>query len=572
VKQSTSDADDANPSITTAIPRIPFRVRVGVACPRVLPRDPRLVARVSEVKEQILRTISSTPHTPVYLAVVAALTGDADRLVARALLQDASAVLEAILPGTPADSLADSLTDLSDETAREEREEFEDYEGLLGQAKVRLVAPASTPPEDASSRAQDYVLDRSDVLIALGDGQPGNSAGRGADGTAEVVARARERQMPLYWIATTPPFSMRYEPGLGLHRQVFNDLDHYNQDSVDAGQIHQDIHERTRKLADEAGRAGLEPDVLVPLGEWILPTYAKAHALAVHYRRQYFRFGGDALFGLSALATTIAIGQWLFFHDMPGLAALEFLAMVLALFLVTYGRRRRWHDRWISCRALAEQLRALLFLTLAGVVPETVVSSAYQQAGELDEDEWQWRVLDEVWYQRPSAPVSDDQIESIKQMLVDAWIGTQVDYHERATKRHGRSHRRLTALATTLFFATLLASAFHILGGVASVAGGGLGVVSGHLERIAPLWVLLSVALPACAAALGGIDAQRDHLRQSERSRHMVGQLKEVRERMRRAHSPARVRTVARDVERTILSENRDWLVVMRPRELELPV
>ena len=57
------------------------------------------------------------------------------------------------------------------------------------------MAPARTR-EEAYLAAGLGVLDRSDALLALWDGEPA----RGRGGTAEVVAEARARALPLTWV------------------------------------------------------------------------------------------------------------------------------------------------------------------------------------------------------------------------------------------------------------------------------------------------------------------------------------------------------------------------------------
>lgn len=76
-----------------------------------------------------------------------------------------------------------------------------EFNELLAAAdEVEVIAP---PSDDDGSREAAYeraglaVLDRSDVLLALWDGEPG----RGRGGTAELVAEARRRQHPVEVVA-----------------------------------------------------------------------------------------------------------------------------------------------------------------------------------------------------------------------------------------------------------------------------------------------------------------------------------------------------------------------------------
>lgn len=64
---------------------------------------------------------------------------------------------------------------------------------LLRRASAVWRVPADVAPGDRYAAASERVLDRSDVLVAVWDGDPGGVHG----GTAQTVARARERGLPV---------------------------------------------------------------------------------------------------------------------------------------------------------------------------------------------------------------------------------------------------------------------------------------------------------------------------------------------------------------------------------------
>lgn len=118
--------------------------------------------------------------------VVTSLAEGADRLVARRAARLRGWSHEVILPLDPDDYEAD----FADE------ESVAEFRRLLAAAvAVDQVAPAASR-EDAYLAAGLAVLDRSDALLAIWDGEP--SRGRG--GTAEIVAEARARALPLTWV------------------------------------------------------------------------------------------------------------------------------------------------------------------------------------------------------------------------------------------------------------------------------------------------------------------------------------------------------------------------------------
>jgi hypothetical protein len=67
---------------------------------------------------------------------------------------------------------------------------------LLDRADQVVEMPERLSREEAYAAAGDEILERSDVLLAIWDGQ----GAQGEGGTGEVVARARARHMPIAWV------------------------------------------------------------------------------------------------------------------------------------------------------------------------------------------------------------------------------------------------------------------------------------------------------------------------------------------------------------------------------------
>jgi hypothetical protein len=164
----------------------PIRLRIGVTGHRRLPNEEALALQVRRALERIREIISLSSPDPLAFTVVSPLAEGADRLVAREVLQDPDACLEAPLP-LPRD---DYLRDF--ETAESKRE----FETMLGGADVVTEVHQPGSRTEAYERVGRYVVDHSDVLIALWDGEPS----RGQGGTADIVAYARARKLPLFWI------------------------------------------------------------------------------------------------------------------------------------------------------------------------------------------------------------------------------------------------------------------------------------------------------------------------------------------------------------------------------------
>jgi hypothetical protein len=117
--------------------------------------------------------------------VVSALAEGADRLVVNAGFS-AGFGLIAILPFT-ADEYA---RDFDSEASRA------DFRTLLTRAnRIAVLAGQRTAPEDAYYQAGIAVLDQSNIVIAVWDGEPAHGKG----GTTEIVQEAMKRGLPVLW-------------------------------------------------------------------------------------------------------------------------------------------------------------------------------------------------------------------------------------------------------------------------------------------------------------------------------------------------------------------------------------
>ncbi len=90
-----------------------------------------------------------------------------------------------------------------------------EFDRLLETARSVMQPEMPFDKEEGYLWASEAVLARADTLLAVWDGGSGN----GAAGTAETVARARKRGIPVIWIPTEPPHTVQVlEPGVGTAR------------------------------------------------------------------------------------------------------------------------------------------------------------------------------------------------------------------------------------------------------------------------------------------------------------------------------------------------------------------
>jgi hypothetical protein len=132
------------------------------------------------------------------LRLISPLAEGADRLVAREVLSRTNSELVVPLPVPREEYLNSEL-----------RDEFRE---LIERAIEVIQLPPAESREASYERAGHFVLDNSDLLLALWDGE--RASGRG--GTGDIVVRARTLKHPIAWIFARNgmrAFSARREAG-----------------------------------------------------------------------------------------------------------------------------------------------------------------------------------------------------------------------------------------------------------------------------------------------------------------------------------------------------------------------
>jgi hypothetical protein len=156
-------------------------ISVGVSGHRHLSNLDEIARAIDDVLGKILAHFGDRS-----LQVISPLAEGADRLVAVRAIGSFSARLIVPLPLEKSDYMRDFLSEASKS----------EFSTLLASAD-RVIEPSlSKTRQDAYLDAGLYVLDHSDVLITVWDGAPA----RGTGGTADIVAEARRREMPIAWV------------------------------------------------------------------------------------------------------------------------------------------------------------------------------------------------------------------------------------------------------------------------------------------------------------------------------------------------------------------------------------
>ena len=188
---------------------IPLCFRVGVTGHRQLGHEAHVRSVVRSALLRILdfADLPRTPWTPITLTAVSALAEGADRIVARELLAVSTELLgqdgrlEVILPVE---------TSAYEKDFPRTRGEFVE---LLAIADRVDVVGASATRNDAYLRCGQQIVDRSEVVIAVWDGQ----AAEGTGGTAEIVSYARTKGVPI--VVVSPKVGGSFFEQVGWERR-----------------------------------------------------------------------------------------------------------------------------------------------------------------------------------------------------------------------------------------------------------------------------------------------------------------------------------------------------------------
>jgi len=156
-------------------------IRIGVTGHRILAEPDKIEAGVEEALRRIEQAFPGEP-----LIVISALAEGADRIVAQHVLARPGARLVVPLP-LPRSQY---LTDFKSEESRAE------FLRLAEQAYQVIEMPPMPTRDQAYETSGEYVLNNSDVLIAIWDGE----GAQGLGGTGEIIALARKRGLPIAWV------------------------------------------------------------------------------------------------------------------------------------------------------------------------------------------------------------------------------------------------------------------------------------------------------------------------------------------------------------------------------------
>lgn len=430
------------------------------------------------------------PASPI--VVLSPLAAGADTLCARAAL-DAGCALAAPLPLPPDEYRKDFTPG-----------EAAVFDVLSAEAQDCFVAPDTEPRPARPTRgwhyrqAGLYVAAHCHLLLALWDGEP--QLTEDGCGTYETVRQMLGGDLeglaasapagkcgPLIQIVTPraaagkPP----KEPAFWLHQpgcapvsrggfpalDVFRDIDDFN------WEIKMNLHWVVRER--ESCVAGcIDPGIAASLDgsqQALLGAFAAADTLAVHNQQKRLR----VVQALSAIALLLVL-SFLFYDEAASFAALVVYGLLLLPAAAVYflSARRKYHEKYLRFRTLAETLRVQFYLRLAGIAGPWLCIPA-------------WRRERPVTFVENAAagfiplPPQNPRPDDARRF----WVNGQLGYHRRSLQKKGTKNRLNERASLWLLLAAVLFYFVVLL-----------------LEIFAPgLMARSLVALPGFAFGLSGL-------------------------------------------------------------------
>jgi hypothetical protein len=577
----------ASPSSHPPKPRLTVRVGItghrpnkltGAAAARVKQQLPEIFAAIERITASILRESAAVyADEPAAFRMICGFAEGADQIAVTAC--PAGWRIEATLPFPRQEYLKDFVTSAAGD-GRDVRDEF--LQSLIKASVVTEIDDPSGSRDHGYAKAGGFMLRQIDVLVAVWDGKPPRPAGTGSIAREAVAAG-----IPVVWLSTVdeaPPCLITHlPPGTELPAAVCE----YTEPALLAA-LAGAFAAPTRSGAASAPRAGLDrylgerwkrrtwfsaydtlrqvargrlprPVLSLPsfeqhchdwdsflasapaaaelherIGHVLAPRHAWADTLAIHYSHLY-RSAYVFCYFLSAVAVFIALGT-VFIHDAPDASARDVLGaravfvgcewIVISIIILTVwlGLNRRWHERWLNYRALAEMLRHGRFLAF-------VSEFGRLQASGVEARDAPWT----LWYVRatmreiglPGAVLDRAYRHALLEATYQEEIAGpqgQLEYNMHNIEVARGIDHFLHRLGIGCFVLTsVILTVFLVLFGLDRLVGDT--PIETLLLGAKPFITFLSAGLPALGAAVAGIRVHGDFEASVRRSARTLDQL-----------------------------------------------
>jgi hypothetical protein len=539
------------------------------------------------VAEIQLKAGSLYLNEPPLLRVISPLAEGSDRLVAEvANTCGPQFDLQSVLPFSQAEYEQDFR----------DAESLKQFRELLKKANSVLELEGTRGTAHHDDRAYEtlggIVLNHSDVMIAIWNGQPGQRGG-----TSQTVSNAEALNIPLLWIDSKTPHEIRVKlkhgkewipwetahaslsetlkklllpPPRATDKKQKPDLLHAYFKETGRRWIFASFWKLFRRLVVKVPpplittppSASLPKDISEQIENALGQHYSWADKLAEYYANVY-RSAFVFNYVMSALAVLFAFVGYAFReHEtihvvFPVVEVIIILSIILVTFL---GIRYRWHERWIDYRLLAEYLRQTQALMALGRASVSVFRVPIHLSYGDPRASWMYWYLQTIVRHSGIMRVKfdGDYLKTVSRFL-DESVKDQIVYHQRNAKISQKLNDRLRNVGLGLFFLAAAAAVFHLF----------------LPEEWLRLLTTLTIVGPSFGAAAAAIRSQGEFERLTKSSRAMSSQLTSVCEKVRSLNpndlSSVKLTQLAVESAQLMVKDVLNWRLVVEEKPLDLP-
>jgi hypothetical protein len=579
--------------------------------------DKKLVQVFTELKtyvEGISKKDFATIETDLFY-VISPLAEGADQIVASAAMK-CNYVLQSPLPFFKPEDLNDA-------------EQI--YGENIREAEAILELDGSHESEESKDQAYEaagrMVLRHSDVLIAVWD----RNNARGIGGTGQIVEEAESLRIPIIRIDPKSGHEIsfyRRKTEQELHKTDPKNQGNYKDASFDEIKdvlaqkllFHQKHHTESKhsesaELKDQyfkekiparnfaivwkvlhkllardkkIGTPSKEPtnwtdgikpgsqlfQVIENIESKLRPHYEYADALARRYANLY-NSGFVWNYLMSASAVAFAFLAFVLHIEAFGYAELFAISSIIAVY--SFDSKRRWYDRRIDYRLLAELVRQTRYLaTLGRIPPLTPPGPLHMDYGDPSSTWVYWHfqgIIKSIGL--PKAKLTPNYLKDVAH-LIQLEAEQQSDYHHRrAIENHNLEHR-LHKLAKGLFIIAAASCGIHVLMELPFIHHNPwMRAYLNDLPGINTILAAVSIICPAFGAAFAGIRSQGEFQRVGRHNAAMKDYLKEKSEELKKIQrtpnlDSATLARIVDDIAEKLIDEVLDWRIVFHKRPIEL--
>jgi hypothetical protein len=442
------------------------------------------------------------------------------------------------------------------------------------------------------------VLNHSDVVIAVWDGVESNQRG----GTSQMIGEATRLSVPVIWIESSGQHDVKARPSgrdewlawkdavVELPKRFVTLVTPPLKAQGSGKRAKPDLRsvyflERRRSLClavlwklfvrfgairRTKGRVSSETQTVLPteiaaqIDSAFGPHFESADRLATYYANVY-RSAFVFNYWMSANAVLFAfMGIAAREHELARtLFGITEIAIIVGIIFVTLlGTKRRWHERGIEYRLLAEYLRQAHFLMTLGQAPVSPIRLSAQIYYGDPRNTWMYWHLRALVRQAGMirARFDGSYLEDVKSFLHSEGLKGQMMYHEESAERFKTLNHRVHLLGIVLFILAFGAASLHLF-------------IRGEQWPL----TMLTIVGPAFGASLAAIRSQGEFERLTKRSRStssqlsfLAGQLEALLLRDNDLYSQ-KLSDIAIQSAEVMIKDVLDWRTVVRDKPLDWP-